>query len=257
MCYNAEIATRKLIHYARLRGDEAYAAQLEAWLRDLLATQGPVYFTNGFAFPKLIAFTSESPIKPVDMDWGFIPHYVKNAAGIKQHVKLNAKSETMFKLDVFKKSAEERRCLLYFDAFYEYHTQGKIKYPFRIAMREDVPMVMGGIWREWVDQDTGEVRRTAAIVTTEANPMMAKIHNQPAASDTPRMPVILSKENQDEWLLPIKGDADRMRIMDLCKPFDEKLMEAHTVRRPTGKEGVGNKPEVREHFVYPDLAVIL
>jgi len=146
-----------------------------------------------------------------------------------------------------------KRCLVYVDGFYEYHTAGKKKYPFIITMANAEPMIMGGLWSEWVDKTSGEIHQSFAIVTSRANALMSKIHNLPAVSEEARMPVILTKENQDAWLMEIKTEADKKLLMRLGEPLDEKLLQAHTVRQLIGKAGVGNSPEAREKYDYADL----
>lgn len=255
MCYSAESATRRLIEYAYQRGEVEYAIQLEQYLKELLKETKPIHFTSGFSYPKLLVFTNEEPLKPQLFSWGLIPSWTKDldsATKNRRHT-LNARCETMFDLNSFKSSALNKRCLIYLDSFYEYHTQGKKKYPFRISMIDNKPFAIAGLWSEWIDKQTGEIINTCCIVTTEANPLMSKIHNMPAVSDTPRMPVILTKEKQNEWLIDIKDDADKKRILNLCVPFDESLMSAHTVGQLIGKSGLGNVPEAKNEFRYSDL----
>ena len=54
---------------------------------------------------------------------------------------------------------------------------------------------MGGIWEDWVDKATGEIKRSYAMVTTAANELMRVVHNTKK-----RMPVILSAEDEAAWL---------------------------------------------------------
>ena len=54
---------------------------------------------------------------------------------------------------------------------------------------------MGGIWSEWTDKTTGEIIKSYSIVTTEANELMAEIHN-----NKKRMPVILEPDQEENWL---------------------------------------------------------
>lgn len=81
---------------------------------------------------------------------------------------------------------------------------------------------------------------------------MAKIHNNPKL-DGPRMPVILSPENQDDWLKPIHTEVDKKVIEDLIKPLDENFLKAYTVGKLKGKEAIGNIPKIREELIYPEL----
>lgn len=255
MCYSAEAATRRLIKYAYYRGDVAYAKTLEHYLEELGYDKNPKFFVSGFVHPDLLVFTNQEPMKPHLFSWGLIPSWTKDLASAKsvRRNTLNAKSETMFELASFKNSALKKRCLIYLDAFYEYHSANKKKYPFRIAAKEDEPLAMAGLWNEWTDKATGNIYKTCAIVTTQANPLMARIHNEPAKSETPRMPVILPKGRQDEWLIDIKTEEDKKHIMSLCVPYDQELMQAYTVQQLAGKTGLGNVPAAREHHSYAEL----
>ncbi len=243
------------LRYAIHRGDIHHAEQLQRQLDELELKKKPIYFTSGFSHPKILVFTNEEPMKPQLFTWGLIPAWAKDfsTANVLRKKTLNARVETMFDLPSFKSSAKSKRCLVYVDAFYEYHTVAKKKYPFRIAMKDGEPMAMAGLWTEWTDKNTGEVIQSFAIVTTEANDLMAKIHNLPAASDTPRMPLILAKEKQDEWLIDLKSDADKEHIMSLAKPYAAEEMSAYTVPQLIGKNGVGNAPEATKEFVYEEL----
>ena len=50
---------------------------------------------------------------------------------------------------------------------------------------------MAAVWQDWTGE-TGETLRTCAIVTTEANATMGKVHH--------RMPVILAPADWPLWL---------------------------------------------------------
>ena len=121
-------------------------------------------------------------------------------------------------------------------------------------MKDGSPMAVAGLWEEWKDPATGELYQTTVIVTTEGNPMMALIHNNPKA-DGPRMPVILPKEKQDEWLMDINSEEDKEKVQGLIKPFDESLLTAHTVARILGKNAIGNVQEVENEVIYPELVM--
>ena len=113
-------------------------------------------------------------------------------------------------------------------------------------------MAIAGLWSEWVDRQTGEVLHTFSIVTTQANPMMAKIHNNPKLPE-PRMPVILPDSRADDWLMPCHTDSDQQRLLDMLEPFSHGELKAHTVRRLRGKEAVGNVVEATQEFIYDEL----
>jgi putative SOS response-associated peptidase YedK len=255
MCYNVEAALLDELRYAIHRGDIHHAEELERQLNELQIRKKPIYFASGFSHPKLLCFTNDEPMKPQALSWGLIPVWAKDWTDADKRRKqtLNARVETMFDLPSFKTSAKSKRCLVYIDAFYEYHTANKRKYPFRISMADSEPMALGGLWNEWTDKATGEVHKTFSIVTTNANALMGKIHNEPSASDTPRMPVILPKEKQDEWLIDLKTEEDKKHIISLARPLDPDYMKAYTVPQLIGKNGVGNTEQARTEYKYEDL----
>lgn len=255
MCYSTTTRLKQEAEYAKQRfKDEALIKKLEELLLEL-RDEPKLYFANGFGHPKLMVFTDAQPDKPQLFTWGLIPSWTKSEADGKKfwNNTLNARGETIWEKPSFRDSAKNKRCLIYVDSFFENHHQGKLKYPFRILMKDESPMALGGLWSEWVNKETGEILNTVTIVTTEGNALLSKIHNNPEAEMGARMPVILPTEKQDEWLMPCKTEADKKHIDSLIKPFDDGLLKAYTVPRLLGKEGVGNSPKALEHFNYSEL----
>lgn len=256
MCYSVEAATLKKIKYAIYRGDTREAEGLQRLLEEMEILKNPLFYVSGFEHPQLLVFTNEQPFKPQAFSWGLIPAWVKSLADAKKtwNTTLNARGESIFEKASFRTSAQQKRCLIYVDAFYEHHHANKKTYPFRIALKNGDPMALAGLWEEWLDKSTGEIFKTCAIVTTEGNALMQKIHNNPKA-EGPRMPVILPKEKQDDWLMDCKTEADKKQLQDLLKPLNDNLLEAHTVAKLLGKEAIGNVKEVELEVKYPDLAL--
>src|SRR5690606_17079675 len=156
MCFNVN-RSKAAIEYARKRGNFALAQKLQDKIEQIIGR--PLFHASAFSFPQLLVFTNELPLEPQSFTWGLIPSWAKDAAAAKtiRMKTLNARSETMFELPSFRVSAKSKRCIIYVDGFYEYHTQGKKKYPFRIIMANEEPMILGGLWSEWVDKETGEI----------------------------------------------------------------------------------------------------
>lgn len=77
------------------------------------------------------------------------------------------------------------------DSFYEWKREGNSKVPMRIKRKDDEVFAVAGLWNTWRSQE-GEKIHTCTILTTKENELMAPIHD--------RMPVILNKEQQKEWL---------------------------------------------------------
>ncbi len=258
MCYTAESGTLAALKYAKYRGDEGIVRKLEAELKQLSILDDPRFHVSGFAHPRLLVFTNLQPYTPQAYWWGLIPAWTKNAAEAKKfwNNTLNARGETIFEKPSFRAAAKQKRCLIYLDAFYEHHHHNKQTYPFRIALKSGEPMALAGLWEEWVDRESGEIIHSTTIVTTHGNALMQKIHNNPKA-DGPRMPVILPREKQNDWLAPCETENDQKALIELMQPFPQELLEAHSVAKLLGKEAIANVKAVEEEVNYPELQGLL
>jgi putative SOS response-associated peptidase YedK len=253
MCYNLVSGTKKLLQYARHRGQAADVTELEERLRRLGGALSPYYHVSGFSHPGLLVFTSDKPFEPRIFRWGLIPFWVKDQETARKiaNQTINARSETMFEKPAFREPARKKRCLVYADAFYEHHHIQKRAYPFHISMKDKRPMAFAGLWDEWIDKETGEIISTVSIVTCRANTLLEKIHNNPDA-EGPRMPVILPAELQDHWLNPpgnLQGQDLKNELFQLTIPYPEEQMEAYPVKRILGKEASGNVPEAEQPWM--------
>ena len=106
------------------------------------------------------------------------------------------------------------------DGFYEWKSQPgtKTKIPHFIFLKSRQPFAFAGLWDEWHSPDGGSVR-SATIITTEPNELMATLHS--------RMPVILHPRDYAQWLEPAPRTPDS--LIPLLKPFPADLMSAHPV----------------------------
>jgi hypothetical protein len=67
------------------------------------------------------------------------------------------KCETVHKLPMFKDAYRRRRCILPVDGFYEWRAiKGqRAKQPYAIAMKDDRPFGIGGLWENWKNRRQG------------------------------------------------------------------------------------------------------
>ncbi len=150
---------------------------------------------NAYTFPKASIITNNDPNKIELYQWGLIPQWAKDN-DIRKFT-LNARIETIKEKPAFR-NAVKNRCIIPADGFYEWQwldSKGKQKQPYFISLPNDDLFAFAGLWSEWVDKTTGELFKTYTILTTEANTLMREIHNSQK-----RMPVILTKKNENEWL---------------------------------------------------------
>ncbi len=255
MCYDVAVMTKKRLDYARKRAEDPETIrELEEEFEKQFPDYPKLYHSSGFAHPYLPCFTHEKPFKPQPLYWGLVPFWAKDGKGAMQiaNKTLNARSESMFEKPAFRDAAKQRRCLIYIDHFYEHHHHKGKTYPYLIKLKNDEPIILGGLWSEWINKGSGEILSSCAIVTTAANELMAEIHNNPKL-EGPRMPLILPREMQDKWLQPVEEKLDQEQIMALAQPFDAAEMEAYPVGRLRGKNAVGNEPAVLEKVDYAEL----
>jgi len=90
-------------------------------------------------------------------------------------------------------------------------------------MKDGAPFGIAGIWENWKDPTSGEWIRTFAIITTDANELVADIHD--------RMPVILSRYDYARWL------SEETDPRDLMRPFPAEPMRMWPISTRV------NKPE--------------
>jgi putative SOS response-associated peptidase YedK len=156
--------------------------------------------------------------------WGLVPSWAKDPAmGNKL---INARAEGIAKKPAFRAALARRRCLIPADVFYEWQRRTRSdgrpapKVPYAIRRLDGQPMAFAGLWEVWRDpgDPDADPLRTCTIVTTEANALMAPIHD--------RMPVVLEPEDWAAWLSPGTPTA---QAEGLLVPAPAELFEAWRV----------------------------
>lgn len=165
--------------------------------------------------------TDQVSIDP--LRWGLIPNRCKDPSGGRKPI--NAKCETVDRLPTFADAYRRRRCIVPVDGFFEWKAiKGqKAKQPYAIAMKDGRPFAVGALWENWKDLASGEWIRTFAIITTDANELVAEIHN--------RMPLILRPDDYTRWL------SDEPDPSDLMMPFPSEPIRMWSISTRV------NKPE--------------
>jgi len=162
----------------------------------------------------LAVISNNDPYRLSFYRWGLVPFWAKDLSiGNKM---INAKSETILEKSSFKAPFKRRRCLVPADGFYEWKKEKEGKVPVRILMKDESLFGMAGIWDTWKGED-GVLVNSFAIITTHPNELMESIHN--------RMPVIIHKENEDEWL---RGDNINY-LTEFLRPYPSEFMKAYAV----------------------------
>ena len=169
--------------------------------------------------------------------WGLIPFFTKEIKDIKGLSTINARAETITSAKTWREPVKKRRCLIPANAFYEWPKEGRPpKQPYAFELASGKAFAFAGIWDGLKDAH-GHWLQSFAIVTTEANELMARIH--------PRMPVILRPSDYDRWL--DREETERLPI-DLLRPFDSEEMEMREAN-PKVNNTRNNGPEMLERVL--------
>jgi putative SOS response-associated peptidase YedK len=194
--------------------------------KEIISKEYPKEWLGNYQPNWNIAITDESQIITADksnliqpMHFGIIPWTSKT--GKMEGDWFNAKSENLTTSKLWKPLFEQhKRCLVLSDGFYEWK---KIdnggpkpdKEPYRFVLKDRPVYAYAGLWSQWVNPKTKEAYRTYSVITTESNELVGEIH------DKKRMPVILSKANEELWLAK---DIAPKELIDLCVPYPDELM---------------------------------
>ena len=132
---------------------------------------------------------------------------------------INAKAETITKVQMFADAFRKDRVLIPATGFFEWDT-GKCRHLFTF----DEPIfAFGGIARDC--EIKGETRRCGVIMTTDANEVVSPIHEKG------RMPVVVHKFDYERWLDPSTPFPDLRRLM---QPLSEKETHVERVEEASG-----------------------
>ncbi|GAA4810948.1 SOS response-associated peptidase [Litoribaculum gwangyangense] len=210
----------------------------------------PNYHLNGFAHPNMLVIPQEKSDVLAPGVWGIVPSN-KTSSEIKAYYKeavkygggLNAQSEKLFSHFLYREAAISKRCIIPVSGFFEPHEHNKKKYPFYISQKEKEPLALAGIY------SVVDTYITFSILTKDASPMFAKIHNLKK-----RQPVILNDQAIEHWLLPELTQED---IKELVKSnYPESELSAYTVSKDLFSPKVDSNVEsIIDKFVFPELEI--
>lgn len=233
---------------------------------------------NGFDYAPVYVIKpnhSKNDYDIVEMEWGYLPNYVSDREHAKEFrngykrpdgkyqqgiTTLNARGEELLSIDpktgrakMFRDAALQRRCLVLSTGFYDwrhvYRRHKKTgeplktadKYPYFVSVKDQEYFFMAGVWNPWTDRKTGEYIETVTIVTTEANALMAQVHNSKN-----RMPTILNDDLAWEWIM---DDLSEERITEIATTqYETEKMQACTIEHDFRMSEEPTTP-----FTYPDM----
>jgi putative SOS response-associated peptidase YedK len=116
-------------------------------------------------------------------------------------------SKSIFLKTAFMKPMQAQRCLVIADAYYEWSDKKK---PYLVFLQHrNRPFAFAGIYDRWQNPVSKEIVTSFAIITTVANSLLRSIGAK-------RMPVILARVNELEWIKPSNHLCDVLRLLEPC-----------------------------------------
>jgi len=235
MCYSTALRKKKEQIEQRL------LSQIPAKFPD--ATDYKPYFhLNGFSYGNLQIITMDEPEIITTAKWGLIPDWATHnpEAFRKKSNTLNARSESIFEKASYKDSAQNKRCLILADGFFEPHHENGVANPYFCYQpskqySEGDLFLFAGLYNELDDHSL-----TTTILTTEANDFFVEVHNKGK-----RMPLILEENHFEDWL---DSGINNQSINELMATgFTNKPFKAHPISRDLYKKNIDtDKPYIIE-----------
>jgi putative SOS response-associated peptidase YedK len=166
------------------------------------------------------------------MQWGLLPRWRRE--GQPGVAPINARAETLLEKPMFKGLVARRRCLVPISGFYEWQATGGRKQPHYVTAADGEVWALAGLYDEREGAD-GEPLASFTVVTTTANPLLRPLHD--------RMPVILPREAEEEWVS--REVTDPLQVERLLLSYPEERIALWPVS-PAVNNVRNNGPELIE-----------
>jgi putative SOS response-associated peptidase YedK len=205
----------------------------------------PSYYYHAFGLPELPVVCSGNAQVIRMMRWGLIPSWIRSITDADKirYKTFNARSETIEVKPSFSQSVKSKRCIIPVKGFFEWQHRDDIKIPWYIYHSGSQIISLAGLYNYWTESVSGEMIYTFTVITTEANRMMAEIHNSGK-----RMPAIIQKEDESKWL-DISSEPEE--IIKLLRPSTEEYLKAHTIGPLVNRRNADkNTPELIRPYEY-------
>lgn len=170
------------------------------------------------------------------MRWGLVPRWSKDPTS--KYATFNARIEGINEKPSFKSAWQaSNTCLIPMGGYYEWRKEGGIKQPYFIHAKDRGPLVMAGLWDEWVDQETGEVSLSCTMITKPSEGALADLHH--------RMPLIMTPALAKSWLqaniktaedIAQQASADDVSFYKVDTKVNNARNEGEELTAPQGKD---------------------
>tara|TARA_Y100001968_G_C19141008_1_gene611416 strand:+ start:35 stop:673 length:639 start_codon:yes stop_codon:yes gene_type:complete len=162
----------------------------------------------------VLVLKNEGKTKTSIMLWGFISEWSKDPFDKDKIKPFNARAETIGEKKLFRGSWRHKRCLLPASGFYEKN--------YRISRKDDQTFWLAGIWNRWLSPEGSELE-SCCVLTTVPNELIKPFHN--------RMPVIIPKGLEEEWIASVKNQAELAALKPILSGWSPKDWKAEPINK--------------------------
>ncbi len=157
--------------------------------------------------------------------WGLTPKYAPKGKG--PIAIFNARSETVLEKAGFRRLLSGGRCLIPADGFYEWEKVGGAKLPWLYRLKDGGMFAFAGLYEHRTDAEGRELT-ACTVLTTAPNELVLPVHG--------RMPVILPREAEGDWLDP--AITEPHELLPLLAPYPAGRMERVAVSKAVNSSRV-------------------
>jgi putative SOS response-associated peptidase YedK len=174
----------------------------------------------------LPVITSSSPKGISLFYWGTSPEWSKNKM-LSEKI-INLPTAFFEEKPALKRAIKKSRCIIPADGFYIWKKVGKkTSIPYRFVSSQNEIFSFAGLWEEFEDTDGHEIQ-TFKIITTESDKAMSGF--------TERMPLILSRENENIWLDDNHAETEFLALLSSNSPIAINNYPVSPVISNTGQD---------------------
>jgi putative SOS response-associated peptidase YedK len=205
-------------------------------LRQIPANLFPEWTTYNAAPTQLLPVIVEDAAgerTALAMQWGLVPRWRREGerGGL---APINARAETLQEKPMFRGLTKAKRCIVPASGFYEWQKMDGRKQPYFITADDGEAWGFAGLYDVTHDEEN-EAAGSFTIITTEANPLIAPLHE--------RMPAILRREDEEEWVS--RDVTDPVQVERLLRPYPLEAMRIYPVSAAVNSPR-NNGPELIE-----------
>ncbi|MFN8591055.1 MAG: SOS response-associated peptidase [Thermomicrobiales bacterium] len=153
----------------------------------------------------------------VPMQWGLVPRW-RRQDGKATVAPINARAETLLEKPMFKNLTTSKRCIIPANGFYEWRKVNGRKQPYYLTSEDGALWGLAGLY-DLTHDEGNAAAGSFTIITTGANDLVAPLHE--------RMPAILRREDEEEWLS--RDIQDPLQVERLLRPYPDDEMRIYPV----------------------------